>query len=130
MNPVVRLLPLVSLVACSQTDYPTATVVQRASDPRPAAPVVAGGEVAARYVLAHLNGGPLPKWSPIGAGHWDYGQPEPELIGATLTLLVNGTYSWTWFHGIARSGVPSIAQEFCGTYTSREMDASIRLSAT
>lgn len=113
MATALRLLLIGLLVACSDGQSPVAV----AEDPE--VPGVPGG-ISATYVLVKVNGQPLPTVSPIGAGDWDYGDAAYQLVGATLTFTMDGTFSTAWKHqqmvdGVATSSV--VDQVFVGTYT-------------
>lgn len=113
-----RLLLLCALAACSGTDLPTAATPE--AEPTPESrPVASNPVIASQYVLAQYNGGPLPSWSPIGAGDWDYDGTKHELLGATMTFYTDGTYSDRWSHRATTvHGVGyDHSQEFLGRYT-------------
>lgn len=112
MTAALRVALLGLLVACSDAGSPVAIAEEpdRPSDP---------GGINASYVLVKVNGEPLPAASPIGAGDWDYGGAVYQLISATLTFTLDGTFSTAWKHqqlidGIATNAV--VEQVFVGTY--------------
>jgi hypothetical protein len=104
---------LVAMLACSDL-----TVAPTSSEP--AAPVVPptapAPKVGANYMIALVNGAPLPSESPIGAGQWDYDGAQYKLVFAMLAFYADGTLSETWSHRRTPGG-EEITQSFSSRYT-------------
>jgi hypothetical protein len=115
---------LVAMLACS--DSPVA-----APSSEPDAPIVPpttpAPTVGANYVIALVNGAPLPSESPIGAGQWDYDGAQYNLVFAMLALYADGTLSETWTHRRTPGG-DEITQSFSGRYT-RISDSILQIGA-